>query len=1170
MNTTKSTSKLKKRAVLAVLLAVVMTAAVFCFVPLSAGKTAKADATEGAFRISDKGGTIYLMYFNTNMWDYDDYSIEFDYTHINGQGGVAVGVPQNNHSFNSGDAKGSWLSTTGYTWNLKNPVDANFQYEGGIVPAGSDAGGAWLACYGGNASDSANYPVITNRTRIKLVFKRSTTSMEYWAATYTGPETVPVKRATITNVNQGTTTSTNTNYNGKNYIGFFGQGGWAAIIQNVKITAGASVLLEDDFYSSTLSAKWTAPYSDAAGSFTWGGSGKTVNITEDITGGASKLVSFDTAAGAGYLELRPASSGLSPIATTTYNVNSTYARPTETASTKMVVTGNTGSTSSVFRMVLGDPSSVDLGLFEYIEFLIFNDSAFAVTISYVGGDIDNADCAPYSWTKVVWNAANMAAAGLSFTSTNTAYIRLFPTAKATGGQPWQFDIPATLYMSAWYGAASTPGITDDITDGAVKLVSFDTAAGADYLPLRTASGGLSPIATTSYNTNPDYTRPEEAGSTKMFVTGNTGSTSSVFRMDVPDPSNTDLGLYSVIEFLIYNDSSFDVTFAYYGGGTVPSGANYAGPYTACAPGQWTKVVWNASTMTEKNFTFGPSASSAFIQIFPSAKAGGATPWQLDAPATLYMSAWYGVEALSIPQISAAADKDIIVAAGGRIAAAGANDSAQTINSEEFIVRTMSAGVNQMAGANTVLPNFLNDPSRLNPNTDLPYGNGQSTTAFRYSDGENDNVNFVYHSKTVILGIKEGAENTAFIQMLLLDGSNSRPNDNMGVTLFYNGNIGFDVRNGTASGADPIKQYLYTPSQHQLFEAGENALNKVIDIIMIRKNGKFSVIVKYGNKSFELARNESPELAGAFFTPYRLYFRAENTGSTSGATSGVTSAGYRIEGWYTFDMLYKSDFDMSGVTFTGKTVGYNGSEQSIKISGTLPAGVNVTYQNNAGTNAGVYNAVAKFTYTDSGEHEPIPDMYATLTIEKAVFNMSKITFNGKTVTYNGAEQKIALSGTLPAGVSVTYESNAGTNAGVYNAVAKFTYDTVNYEAIPDMNAVLTIEKAVIDMSGVSFASKTVTYDGTEYKLEIFGTLPAGVSVTYESNAGTNAGVYNAVAKFTYDTVNYEAIPDMNAVLTIKEAEGGKTEKTNCKNSGAGVFGLVFTALTLIFVFKKKFV
>ena len=51
--------------------------------------------------------------------------------------------------------------------------------------------------------------------------------------------------------------------------------------------------------------------------------------------------------------------------------------------------------------------------------------------------------------------------------------------------------------------------------------------------------------------------------------------------------------------------------------------------------------------------------------------------------------------------------------------------------------------------------------------------------------------------------------------------------------------------------------------------------------------------------------------------------------------------------------------------------------------------------------------------------------------------------------------------------------------------------------------------------------------------INGTLPAGVTVTYENNVGTNVGVYNAIAKFTGDA-NYNTIPDMNAVLTIKTA------------------------------------
>ena len=45
---------------------------------------------------------------------------------------------------------------------------------------------------------------------------------------------------------------------------------------------------------------------------------------------------------------------------------------------------------------------------------------------------------------------------------------------------------------------------------------------------------------------------------------------------------------------------------------------------------------------------------------------------------------------------------------------------------------------------------------------------------------------------------------------------------------------------------------------------------------------------------------------------------------------------------------------------------------------------------------------------------------------------------------------------------------------------------------------TIGKATYDMSNVKFEDANYTYDGTEKKIEITGTLPEGVEVNYENN------------------------------------------------------------------------
>ncbi len=88
------------------------------------------------------------------------------------------------------------------------------------------------------------------------------------------------------------------------------------------------------------------------------------------------------------------------------------------------------------------------------------------------------------------------------------------------------------------------------------------------------------------------------------------------------------------------------------------------------------------------------------------------------------------------------------------------------------------------------------------------------------------------------------------------------------------------------------------------------------------------------------------------------------------------------------------------------------------------------------------------------------------IKKASYDMSNISFTDKTVTENGQLQSIAISGKLPEGVSVSYYYNSRIFEGIkyvgkYSVTAVFSGDSKNYEPIPDMNAALTVKKAVVD-------------------------------------------------------------------------------------------------------------
>ena len=231
-------------------------------------------------------------------------------------------------------------------------------------------------------------------------------------------------------------------------------------------------------------------------------------------------------------------------------------------------------------------------------------------------------------------------------------------------------------------------------------------------------------------------------------------------------------------------------------------------------------------------------------------------------------------------------------------------------------------------------------------------------------------------------------------------------------------------------------------------------------------------------------------------------------------------------------IAKATYDMRSVKFDDKTVVYNGAAQSIVVSGTLPAGVTVTYSGE-GTTVGEYTVTATFK-GDEVNYNAIAPMTATLTITKATYDMSGIKFEDKTVVYNGAAQSIVVSGTLPAGVTAMY-SGEGTNVGEYTVTATFTGDAVNYNAIADMTATLTIGKATYDMSGITFADKTVVENGEAQSIEIEGTLPAGVSVTYEGNGQTAAGVYTVTAKFASENENYNVPAAMTATLTLNVSE-----------------------------------
>ena len=213
--------------------------------------------------------------------------------------------------------------------------------------------------------------------------------------------------------------------------------------------------------------------------------------------------------------------------------------------------------------------------------------------------------------------------------------------------------------------------------------------------------------------------------------------------------------------------------------------------------------------------------------------------------------------------------------------------------------------------------------------------------------------------------------------------------------------------------------------------------------------------------------------------------------------------------------------IEGVSFVNKTVVYDGTEHEITVMGELPEGVSVTYTDNKGTDAGQYDATATLV----GEGYETLTLTAKLTIEKKT--IKGVTLSCQTFTYDGTLKSLQLSGELPEGVTATWIENGATNAG--NHPVKVTLSGKNYKDLT-LSAIIVIEKA--DITGITLAGGEFTYDGEEKKLEIEGTLPEGVSVSYSGNVQTEVGEYPVTATLTGDNYNTLTLP---AVLIIRKAE-----------------------------------
>ena len=228
--------------------------------------------------------------------------------------------------------------------------------------------------------------------------------------------------------------------------------------------------------------------------------------------------------------------------------------------------------------------------------------------------------------------------------------------------------------------------------------------------------------------------------------------------------------------------------------------------------------------------------------------------------------------------------------------------------------------------------------------------------------------------------------------------------------------------------------------------------------------------------------------------------------------------------------------VTGITFNGDTVEYDGQSHSLAISGTLPEGVTVSYEGNGKVDAGTYTVTAKFTV--DGNHEPIADMTATLVISQRDISNVTLEVTGS-YTYNGSEQKATFTvsdGDIAIAADdyeVSYSNN--TSAGTAGITLTATSDG-NYKG--SISADFEIAKASLTVSGTTATDRD--YDGTTDVKVTLGTvngIAEGDNVTVnvsgtvvDADAGTDKKVTLTYTLSGEDAGNYIA-PDDDGACTV---------------------------------------
>ena len=249
--------------------------------------------------------------------------------------------------------------------------------------------------------------------------------------------------------------------------------------------------------------------------------------------------------------------------------------------------------------------------------------------------------------------------------------------------------------------------------------------------------------------------------------------------------------------------------------------------------------------------------------------------------------------------------------------------------------------------------------------------------------------------------------------------------------------------------------------------------------------------------------------------------------------------------YPYAVYAKGTYSISNITTT------YGTSYAVTVGGTyLYKYVIYTWDGVTGTElpteAGTYTVTATVISLSQDNKLYTGTTSFTIAIQQKNLKQDMFHITG-TYIYNGEEQNASYTfkDTDSDGAVLTeddFEAEYSYNTESGTAILSFIGKN-NYTGTVELT--YKIEKASYDMGDVSLKNLTVTYNGSAQALEITGTLPEDVEVTYyyegtngtdytkSTTAPTNAGTYTVTAEFSGDE-NYNSISYMSATLTIEKA------------------------------------